>query len=166
LSIGAPELSAFAQGEPMSAFASLPLFLRRLWKRGSIPAPAGPVHVSMNDYIVHRAADVPAVWWAALRLRHAWPRTEGALGLWFCALDFRRSVSISIWRNPEELHGFVRSPAHLDIMRRHRNTGALTTIAWTSERFDPQLIWRQALERLPHPAAPGEPRPTGSPGTR
>jgi len=139
----------------MSVFGSLPLFLRRLWKGGGTPVPQGPVHVSMNDYVVHRVADVPAVWWNALLLRQAWPRTEGALGLWFCALDLRRSVSISVWRDPEDLRGFVRSPAHLRIMRRHKNTGALTTIAWSSERFDPQLIWRQAMERLPAPAGEG-----------
>jgi hypothetical protein len=145
----------------MNLFASLPLFLRRLWKRGGTPIPEGAVHVSMNDYTVHRLRDVPAVWWNALQLRHAWPRTEGALGLWFYVPSLRRSVSVSVWRDPEDLRGFVRSPVHLRIMRRHKNTGVLTTIAWSSERFDPGLIWRQALERLPDPAAQGA---AGEPG--
>src|SRR5579885_743136 len=132
----------------MSDFGCVPLALRRMWKHGREPAPAGPVHVSMNDYLVHRLADVPAVWSAALRLRADWPRTEGALGLWFCAPAVRRSASISIWRHPDDLRGFVRSAAHAEIMRRHRHTGDLITIAWTAERFDRRLIWEQARERM------------------
>jgi hypothetical protein len=33
-------------------------------------------------------------------------------------------------------------------MRKFQNTGALHTNAWTAERFDPKLIWRQAADRL------------------
>jgi hypothetical protein len=33
-------------------------------------------------------------------------------------------------------------------MREHRNTGALYTNAWTAERFDRDLIWQQAADRL------------------
>jgi hypothetical protein len=55
----------------------------RLWKTGERPAPAGEVHVSMNDYLVRNALDVPRVALAGMRFRHAWPETEGALGLWF-----------------------------------------------------------------------------------
>lgn len=132
----------------MSPLHLVPLALRRLWRRGKASAPQGPVYVSMNDYVVHHLRDVPSVWWAALRLRHAWPRLDGALGLWFCVLPGKRSASISVWRNQEDLRGFVRSPAHVEVMRRHKHTGDLITIAWTAERFDRWLIWRQALERL------------------
>jgi hypothetical protein len=122
--------------------------LGRLWKRGKEPASGGPVFVSMNDYVVHRLRDVPSVWLDALRLRQAWPRTEGALGLWFFSLSARRSVSVSIWRNANDIKGFVHSPAHTDVMRRHKRTGDLITLQWTAERFDKHLIFTQALERL------------------
>jgi hypothetical protein len=28
------------------------------WRTGSAPAAPGPVHVSMNDYLIHRVGDV------------------------------------------------------------------------------------------------------------
>jgi len=134
----------------MSELGHIPFVLRRLWKSGTEPIADRPVYVSMNDYQVHRVVDVPSVWWDGLRLRHAWPRTEGALGLWFFMLPQRRSISVSIWRRPEDLRSFVRSPVHVRIMQRHKRTGTLINKAWTAERFDKWLIWRQALARLSH----------------
>jgi len=120
-----------------------------LWKDGPLAPGSGPVHVSMNDYLIHRLRDIPRVALEGMRLRRAWPETAGALGLWFLTLrGGRRQVSISIWRSPEDLREFVRSPEHLRIMREHRDTGALFTNAWTAERFDRSLIRRQANDRL------------------
>jgi hypothetical protein len=135
----------------MRRFGYVPLALRRLWKDGQGPVPQGVVFVSMNDYTVRRLVDLPSVCWDGLRLRRLWPRTEGALGLWFCTLPGRRTVSVSVWRTPEDLRNFVRSPTHAEIMRRHGQTGDLITTAWTAERFDKWLIWRQALDRLSSP---------------
>ena len=120
-----------------------------LWKTGALAPADGSVHVSMNDYAIRRVRDVPRVVAAGLRLRRGWPETEGALGLWVAA--FRaglRQVSISIWRAPEDLRRFVRSPAHLRIMHDFADVGALITTAWTAERFDPELIWQQGVDRL------------------
>ena len=119
-----------------------------LWKTGESP-PAGPVHVSMNDYLVHRVKDVPLVAVEGFRFRHAWPKTQGALGLWVAVFSRgRRQVSVSVWRSAEDLRRFVRSPRHLHIMRAFRHAGELYTTAWTAERFDRWLIWRQAEDRL------------------
>jgi len=103
----------------------------------------------MNDYLIFRARDIPRVakegtwfWWA-------WPRTEGALGLWVAGWrGGRRQVSISVWQSREDLRAFVRSPRHLRIMREFRDTGDLITNAWTAERLDRNLIWGQAVDRL------------------
>ena len=123
--------------------------LTAMWKEGSLQPGTGPVHVSMNDYLIHRVRDVPRVALEGLRLRRHWPRTEGALGLWFAVFRLgRRQVSISVWRSPEDLQRFVRSPAHLEIMRDYKSTGALYTNAWTAERFDRTLVWQQAMDRL------------------
>jgi hypothetical protein len=120
-----------------------------IWKNGSLEPPAGPVHVSMNDYLIHRVRDIPRVAQEGMRLRRRWPETEGALGLWFAAVGSpKRQVSVSIWRSPQDLKSFVRSPEHLRIMREYRDAGALYTNAWTAERFDRDLIWRQAADRL------------------
>ena len=57
-------------------------------------------------------------------------------------------MSVSVWRDPEDLRRFVRSPEHLRIMREFKDTGALYTNAWTAERLDRELIWTQATDRL------------------
>lgn len=121
----------------------------RAWRTGRKQVPLGAVHVSMNDYLIHRPLDVPRVALAGLRFWKAWPSTEGALGLWFAgARGGRRSISVSVWRAPEDLRHFVRSPAHVKVMRDFRGRGALYTNAWAAEQFDRSLIWRQAEDRL------------------
>src|SRR5262245_25140034 len=90
----------------------------RLWKPGAEPSAPGPVHVSMNDYWIHRRRDIPRVAWEGMRFRRSWPTTEGAIGLWFATANLgHRQISISIWRSAEDLRRFVRSPRHLRIMR-------------------------------------------------
>lgn len=127
----------------------MPSRLTAIWKSGQPDPGCGPVHVSMNDYLIHRFRDVPRVALEGLRLRRRWPETEGALGLWFAVFrGGRRQVSISVWRAPEDLQRFVRSPEHLRIMRDFKDAGALYTNAWTSERLDPESIWREAADRL------------------
>jgi hypothetical protein len=103
----------------------------------------------MNDYLIHRARDVPRVAAAGLRFRRDWPRIEGAVGLWVASTaGGRRQISVSVWRAPEDLKRFVRSPAHRKVMRDFRGAGDLHTNAWMAERLDRALIWRQARDRL------------------
>ncbi|HZF39198.1 MAG TPA: hypothetical protein VE715_10265 [Blastocatellia bacterium] len=138
----------------MSNFGYVPMALRLLWKKGKESIPNGPVFISMNDYKVYRLADVPFVWWEGFRLRYYWPRTEGTLGLWFCTLPGRRSISVSIWRDPEDLKRFVHSARHVKIMHRYKDAGNLINTRWTADRFDRWLIWDQALDRLTSPRFP------------
>lgn len=127
----------------------MPFRLNALWKQGTLEPGLGSVHVSMNDYLIHRFWDVPRVAREGLRLRRAWPATEGALGLWVAAFRAgRRQVSISVWRAPDDLRHFVRSPQHLRIMRTFKDAGVLYTTAWTAERLDAALIWQQGIDRL------------------
>jgi hypothetical protein len=129
--------------------ARLPVRWNAIWKDGDTTTHAGPVHVSMNDYLIHRLRDIPRVANKGLHLRRQWPETDGALGLWFAGLSGgRRQVSVSVWCSAEDLRAFVRSPAHLRIMREHRATGLLHTTAWTSERLDRAAIWHEAVDRL------------------
>lgn len=103
----------------------------------------------MNDYLIHRPGDIRRVAREGLRFRHQWPETEGALGLWVAALrGGLRQISVSVWRDPDALKQFVRSPTHLRIMREYRDAGALHTNAWTADRLDRALIWKQAKDRL------------------
>ena len=121
----------------------------RMWRSGSIRSHTGPVHVSMNDYLVEGPRDTLRVALAGTRFWLGWPRAEGALGCWFAGARVgQRSVSVSVWRHPDDLRRFVRSPAHLKVMREFRDTGELFTNAWSAERLDRALIWRQAEDRL------------------
>lgn len=127
----------------------LPMTAHRLWKAGALPDLDGAVHVSMNDYWVHRWRSVPLVMRAGLGFRRRWPATEGSVGLWMAVFNgSRRQVSISIWRSPEDLLRFVRSPEHLRVMRDFRDAGSLITTVWSAPSGDRQLIWRQAEDRL------------------
>lgn len=67
----------------------LPFRWNAIWKNGSDASVSGAVHVSMNDYLIHRLADVHRVASAGIRLRKRWPEREGALGLWFAFLSRR-----------------------------------------------------------------------------
>ena len=101
--------------------------LTAMWKAGAVQPGSGPVHVSMNDYLVRRWRDIPMVALAGLRLRRRWPQTEGALGLWVASFRYgRRQVSVSIWRCADDLRGFVRSQEHTRIMREFRDVECST----------------------------------------
>jgi hypothetical protein len=127
---------------------AMPIALNRFYKHGSHVSD-GPVHVSMNDYLILRWRDVPRVALAGMRLRRQWPATPGAVGLWFASFSTgRRQVSVSIWRDAADLRRFVHSPQHRAIMHDFRDAGILYTTAWTAERPEPDLIWAQARERL------------------
>ena len=122
---------------------------RRLWKPGPEADHTGPVHLSMNDYWIHRRRDVPRVARVGLRLRRGWPTTGGAVGLWMATFNGgRRQVSVSIWQDAEDLRRFVTSPEHQHVMRTFRDTGALITTAWPMSKFDRDSSWRHAHDRL------------------
>jgi hypothetical protein len=122
--------------------------LNRIWKQGASVVD-GPVHVSMNDYLIHRWRDVPRVAVAGMRLRRRWPATQGTVGLWYASFSAgRRQVSVSIWRDPADLRRFVHSPEHRAVVRDFRDAGVLYTTAWTAECPNPDSIWAQARERL------------------
>jgi hypothetical protein len=123
--------------------------LNAMWKGCGRDPGAGPVYVSMNDYLVRRLRDVPRVALEGLRLSRRWPQVEGALGLWVGSFRYgRRQVSVSVWRSREDLRHFVQSQDHVRIMRAFKDAGVLYTNAWTAERFDAASIWQQAVERL------------------
>jgi hypothetical protein len=120
-----------------------------LWTEGPFPADDGPVFVSVTDFQIAQARDLPAVWAEGLRLRRAWPTMPGAVGMWLWAKPLRRrSGSVSIWRNEDDLLRFVRWPRHVAIMRRFRGAGELTSSTWLAESFDAAAIWRAARRRI------------------
>ncbi len=136
---------------PVAALTPTLRLCLRLWKDGCTEQPTGAVFVSMNDYRVYKARDVPRVMFEGLRFRQSWPVTPGSLGLWVAQLPGKRTISVSIWQHSEALSEFVRSPRHRMIMRTHQRTGQLITTAWLADRFDRHLIWSQVEQRLTAP---------------
>lgn len=120
-----------------------------VWTKGPYRPADGPILVSVTDFEVKRVRDLVRVWVQGLRLRRAWPSMTGAVGMWLWTKPLRRrSGSVSVWRSGEDLQGFVRWPRHVEIMRRYRAVGELTSAGWQAERFDAEEIWAQAERAL------------------
>jgi hypothetical protein len=118
------------------------------WTRGPA-ALSGPVLVSITDFELRRARDVPRVYLEGLRLRRAWPSMSGALGMWLWTKPLRRRAgSVSVWRSAEDLHRFVRWPPHVAVMRRYRGAGELSSASWDETGFDAPAIWASAAARI------------------
>jgi len=107
------------------------------------------VLVSVTDFQLTRPRDVVRAWIQGLRLRRAWPSLPGAIGLWLWAKPLsKRSGSVSVWCSEEDLRRFVRWPRHVEIMRRYRSLGELTSATWWTDEFDASEIWLAAERRL------------------
>jgi hypothetical protein len=123
--------------------------IRFPWIPGPAVATRGAVLVSITDFRLDRARDLPGAYWAGARLRHAWPGLEGAVGQWLWARPLtKRSGAVSIWRSEEDLLRFVRWPVHVEIMHKYRNAGKLVSASWETDQFLPDIVWAQAVRRL------------------
>jgi hypothetical protein len=119
------------------------------WSEGPAGADGRAVLVSVTDFQITHARDLPRVWVEGLRLRRVWPSMPGAIGLWLWAKPLsKRSGSVSVWRSEADLLRFVRWPRHVEIMRRNRDAGELTAAKWWTERCDASEIWVAAERRL------------------
>jgi hypothetical protein len=119
------------------------------WQAGPAHGGRGPVLVSLTDFRLANARYLPGAYVAAMRLQRAWPRLEGAVGLWLWAKPLqRRSGSVSVWRSEEDLMAFVRWPVHVAIMCKYRGRGKLTSTTWAVNRFVADDVWNEAAQRL------------------
>jgi len=118
------------------------------WKRG--PEPDAPAFVAATRTDFARYRDMPTAAVAALRLRHAVPRTVGQIGL-SLAMEppWRKTTwSISAWSSPDELRAFLGSPEHVAIVRRFRHRVSVRSETWTVSRFVRRDAWHTATARL------------------
>ncbi|WP_433184928.1 hypothetical protein [Actinoallomurus sp. CA-150999] len=123
--------------------------LRSAWKAGPAADLGGSVLVSVTDFTADRLLDLPGIARAGYRLRRYWPELEGAVGMWLWTLPRERRVgSVSVWADGRALRGFVKLPAHVEIMRRYRVRGSIRATMWTAGEFDPEEIWRSARRHL------------------
>jgi quinol monooxygenase YgiN len=94
---------------------------------------------------------------AAMRLRRQVHRAPGALGVSLIAQPLRKTFwTLSAWTDQDAIDGFVRTPAHQDVMRRFNDRLAGTGfVSWTVDAAEvpnphsnAKDLWRDAHERL------------------
>jgi hypothetical protein len=120
--------------------------IRIPWKRGPGRGPSALVSMTRTDF--KRFRDMPGAAVAALRLRRAFPSTEGAIGLSLAVQPLaRRSWSISAWETEEHLHRFVGSATHLAIVRQFQPKVSVSSASWTVDQFHLKEAWRTAAQR-------------------
>ena len=123
--------------------------LRAPWQPGPEPPSEAPVLVGVTDFRALGLGQSAAVALAGLRLRHTWPRTPGALGMWLWADPVHlRSGAVSVWADERALKEFVGRPDHLRIVRAHRGRGELRSSTREFAAFDPSAVWDHALDLI------------------
>lgn len=123
--------------------------LRGSWTSGPAADLAGPVLVAVTAFQADRLRDLPGIYRSGLALGKAWPRLDGAVGMWLWTEPLRRrSGSVSVWRDEQALRRFVAWPDHVTIMRRYRRRGRVTSTMWTADRFQPADVWARARSHL------------------
>ncbi len=119
--------------------------VRSSWTPGPEHGRGGPVLVSVTDFRLDRALDLPGVHRAGRRLGKGWPELEGAYGMWLWARPFaRRCGAVAVWRDEAALHRFIAWRPHVEIMRAYRERGTLTSTTWRADAFDPARTWARA----------------------
>jgi hypothetical protein len=131
-----------------------------LWTEGPERADQAPVLVSVTDFLIPGARNRVAAWAQGPGMRRLCASMPGAIGFWLWVRPFRRrSGSVSVWRSEDDLRRFVGWPSHVEIMRRYRGVGEVTSTTWWAERFDAAQIWATAEPRLSgHDPELGHPR--------
>lgn len=123
--------------------------LRAPWVSGPAAGTDAPVLISVTDFRLTKARDLPGAYLAAMRLRREWPKLHGAVGMWLWGQPLaKRSGAVSVWQDEESLRRFVGWPVHVAIMRRYRGAGKLVATSWPAERFVAAHAWTVAATHL------------------
>ncbi|MEY9873154.1 hypothetical protein ABH931_002636 [Streptacidiphilus sp. MAP12-33] len=115
------------------------------------PAEPRQLTVSITEFTTHRPWHALGVAASARRLRDTWPDTEGAVGLllWIHPHPLRPVTgSLSVWRDPTALHGFVSRPDHRVIVRDYRDRGTVRSATVTLPAADLHTAWQWARPLL------------------
>ena len=117
-----------------------------------------PTTVQASVLRLHRLRDVPVFMTAALRLRHAFADSPGAIEMSLRAAPLRRTFwTLSHWRTDADLQRFVAHPAHVDLMRRFGPAVRSSQFVTWHATDDLALTWDDAARRITddgHPVAP------------
>ena len=92
---------------------------------------------------------VPALLIASIRLRHAIPQGDGAVGLALRARPLARTFwTLSAWTDQQALQAYNQSPLHRGIVERFRRHMASSTFRFYAAEDGPPPRWDEALRRL------------------
>lgn len=123
--------------------------LRSRWIAGPAAGEPGPLVAALTDYRTHRLLDLPGIARQGRSLSRLWPTLPGAVGMWLWAdIGARRVGSLSVWRAEDDLHAFVRLPAHVRIMRAYRHRGTLRSRTWRIDTLDRTALHRDLTSGL------------------
>lgn len=135
-----------------------------IWKRGPLRDAAGPLYVSVTEFRYRRMSVMPRVAWNALRLRRGWPAREGAVALRTAGKATEPvSISLSVWRSKDDLRRFLRSPEHVELVRRFRpHLVESRSFDFTTGDRPGRGIWARGMSLLDGDDAAGmDARPAG-----
>lgn len=127
------------------------MIVRTRWRAGpEAHAPGNTVLVSATIFVYGRFRDFALVSFHGWRLRRAWPRRRGSIGLLTGADAARRTTyTVSAWTGEEPLRVFLRAPDHAPLMRVFApKLVASGSVTWETDRFSPEEAWAVAQERL------------------
>ena len=119
------------------------------WKQGSVRASPATVLVSATRTEFRHRRDLLRAVVAGSTLRRAWPRTEGAIGIWVAVEPVhRRSWTLTAWSTERDLRRFVHSPQHRAITRRYRELVTVSSTTWCANPFTLPEALEEARQRL------------------
>ncbi len=119
------------------------------WAGGPEAENSGEVFVSVTHFQAVRMIDMPRIMLSGWALQRRWEELPGAVGTWlWLDLARKRSGSVSVWRAESDMRNFVRWAPHVEIVRRNRQAGRMTSISWTLAKLDRRAIRTDATRRL------------------
>ncbi len=119
------------------------------WIGGPEAATLGGVFVSVTHFQAVRMIDMPRIAWSGWALQRRWQELPGAIGVWlWLDLARKRTGSVSVWRTESDMRNFVRWVPHVEIVRRNRHAGRMTSKSWTLAKLDRRAIRIDAASLL------------------
>jgi len=124
------------------------------WTNGPESRDANNVFVSVTRFRASRILDLPGIAIAGIGLKRRWQELPGAIGTWLWVdVAGRSSGSVSVWRAESDMRSFVRWKPHVEIVKRYRAAGVMTSTAWVAPRLDRRAVRQEASQWLAREAS-------------
>jgi len=119
------------------------------WTNGQESRDASNVFVSVTRFEASRILDLPGIAITGIALKRRWQELPGAIGTWLWVdIASRSSGSVSVWRAESDMRSFVRWKPHVEIVKRYRAAGVMTSTTWIAPRLDRRAVRHEAARWL------------------